>query len=109
MPIWQDAQGDFYDDDNGKALTLPTWPQSLTLYTATYPPVPTAAQIHQQLQAQAQAALDRTDLMAFRCFKAGIAFPAAWQTYTIALRNIVNGTDATSTALPTQPAYPAGT
>lgn len=33
----------------------------------------------------------------------------AWVNYRRALRNIVNGTDTTSTAIPTKPAYPAGT
>lgn len=33
----------------------------------------------------------------------------AWVNYRRALRNIINGTDTTSTAIPTKPAYPAGT
>jgi len=44
-----------------------------------------------------------------RCVAAGIAVPAAWKTYVQALRAIANGTDTTSTTLPTRPAYPAGT
>lgn len=77
-------------------------------FSATQPdPVmPTA---HQQLQASAATALDATDMVCLRCYKAGVAFPAAWQTYTTELRAIVNGTDTTSTTLPSQPAYPAGT
>lgn len=78
---------------------------------------PTAAQIQAvasakaraDLQAQAMAALDKTDIVCLRCFKAGVAFPAAWQSYTQAIRAISNGTDTTSTTLPTMPAYPAGT
>jgi len=61
------------------------------------------------LQAQAITALDVTDMVAARCFKASVAYPADWQSYTVALRNIANGTDKTSTQLPTQPVYPAGT
>jgi hypothetical protein len=57
----------------------------------------------------AQVALDATDLVAFRCFKAGVAYPAEWQQYTTDLRSISNGTDTTSTSLPVKPAYPAGT
>ncbi|HET8686995.1 MAG TPA: hypothetical protein VFM18_10070 [Methanosarcina sp.] len=71
--------------------------------------VPTAAQVQQQLQQQAMVALTITDKVAYRCFKAGVPFPANWQTYTIALRAIVNGTDTTSTSLPIQPSYPKGT
>ncbi len=73
------------------------------------PPPPTPQQLHDELVKQAQAALGRTDSVALRCIKAGVAFPAAWQTYTTALRNIANGTDTTSTSLPAAPAYPAGT
>jgi hypothetical protein len=81
---------------------------AMETYSATQPaPVQPSAQ--QQLQVQAQAELVGTDLVASRCFKAGVAFPAAWQTYTQALRAIVNGADTTSTNLPTKPAYPAGT
>jgi hypothetical protein len=79
-----------------------------TTWTVT-PPPPTAQQLYRQLQAQAQAALDQTDRVASRCFKAGVAFPPAWQTYTTALRNIMNGTDTSSTSLPAKPPYPAGT
>ena len=112
MAIWQDISGKLYDDDNGKAISLPSWPQGLTLLTAAQvaaAQAPTAQQLHQQLQAQAADALSKTDIVAGRCFKAGIAFPSAWQTYTVALRAIVSGTDTISTSLPTQPAYPAGT
>lgn len=79
-------------------LTPPTTPVA--------PPGPTLAQ-------QAQAALDVMDApggCAIRCFKAGVAFPAAWQAYCTALRAIVNGTASpTPTVVPTAPAFPAGT
>jgi hypothetical protein len=62
------------------------------------------------LAAQAQAALDRSDMTSTRCFKAGVPFPADWQTYCVALRAIVGGTAGPMpTTLPAQPAYPAGT
>ncbi len=77
-------------------------------YSATQP-APVQPSAHEILQAQAQLALDKTDVVAGRCFKAGVAFPAAWQTYTQALRAIANGTDAASTSLPAQPPYPSGT
>ena len=77
--------------------------------SGAWPLPPTAAQLRQQLQAQAQAELSSTDMVAMRCLKAGVAYPTAWQTYTQALRAIANGTDTTSAALPVQPAFPAGT
>ena len=66
----------------------------------------TAAQAIADLKAQAQAALYKSDLVALRCIKAGVAFPAAWVAYVSALRGIVSsGTGA----MPIQPTYPAGT
>ena len=54
---------------------------------------------------EAQAALDRSDLVALRCFKNGVSFPAEWATYCAALRAIVvSGVGP----LPVQPAYPEG-
>lgn len=63
-----------------------------------------------QFQAKAQAALDKTDGVALRCWKAGVAFPQAWQDYTNNLRSIVRTTtgDPTQT-LPVQPDFPSGT
>lgn len=70
---------------------------------------PTAAQQFAALQAQAQAALDVSDRAVIRCAEHGVAVPAAWVSYRAALRDIVNGTSSTATALPAAPAYPAGT
>lgn len=54
-------------------------------------------------KAEAQAALDKSDLVALRCFKNGVPFPAEWATYCAALRAIVvSGVGP----LPVQPAYP---
>jgi hypothetical protein len=76
-------------------------------------PVKTADQLlalaNAQLKSSAKGELDATDLVAFRCFKAGVTYPAEWQAYTLALRNIVNGVDTQSTSLPSKPAYPSGT
>lgn len=114
MAIWQDSTGALHDDMNGAALSLPSWQKGMTELTAAQVqaiqnPPPTAAQLHAALVASAKVALDATDLVAIRCLKAGMVFPMAWQTYVAELRAIVSGTDTTSTALPTQPAYPAGT
>lgn len=75
-----------------------------TFAAPSAPPGPTLA-------VQALVALNAMDAPggpAIRCFKAGVAFPADWQTYCTALRAIVNGT-STATTLPVQPAYPTGT
>lgn len=72
-------------------------------------PPPTAEQRRRLLQGQACAGLDKTDKVATRCFKAGVAFPPAWRQYTTALRAIANGTDTASTSLPERPDYPEGT
>jgi len=77
-----------------------------TEITGSWPRAQTALS---QLAIDAQAALLETDMVALRCFKAGVPFPVGWQNHTAALRNIVNGTDTTSTALPVKPTYPAGT
>lgn len=57
--------------------------------------------------AEAQAALDASDMTALRCIKAGVAFPSDWQAYCVTLRAIVTGTQ--SGPLPARPAYPSGT
>ena len=67
------------------------------------------AQAWSAYQATAQAALNKSDLVATRCFKAGVAFPAAWLTYVEALRAIVSASTGTPATLPVPPAYPAGT
>lgn len=59
-------------------------------------------------KASAQAALNRTDLVALRCFKAGIGYPAEWLSYTNALRATLNS-DELDGVLPSQPAYPVNT
>jgi hypothetical protein len=62
-----------------------------------------------QYQAEAQAALNKTDMCAIRCLKSGIIYPAAWQTYTATLRGIVGSVSGVVGTLPVQPVYPAGT
>jgi hypothetical protein len=74
------------------------------------PPAPSSGKLWAAHQAQAQAALDASDMTALRCFKAGVAFPSDWLTYVAALRTIVKATTGDpSQALPTRPAYPANT
>lgn len=66
----------------------------------------TASAAIADLKAQAQTALNKTDLVALRCLKAGVSFPSEWVTYVTALRTIV---DTGTGSIPTQPAYPSGT
>jgi hypothetical protein len=64
------------------------------------------------LGTQAQAALDRITGprgTIIRCVAAGVAVPPAWTAHVQALRAITDGSDTTSTVLPPDPAYPAGT
>jgi hypothetical protein len=55
----------------------------------------------------ARAALTASDMVALRCMKAGVVYPAAWLSYVRTLRAIVAGTQ--TGPLPAQPAYPSGT
>lgn len=71
--------------------------------------VPEPEDVVNTIKGDAQFALDKTDLVAIRCVKAGVAFPAEWKSYVSALRAIVSGADTTSVSLPVMPAYPAGT
>lgn len=57
----------------------------------------------------ALSALEATDKVAIRCWKANVAYPVEWQAYTEALRAILNGGDTTSTSIPAMPSYPVGT
>jgi len=55
-------------------------------------------------------ALIITDKVAFRCFKAGVTFPADWQDYVAILRAIIRSDEVGEPPeTPSQPAYPIGT
>jgi hypothetical protein len=75
-------------------------------YSGTTFAAPAAA--GHSLAVQAQAALDKSDTTLLRCVENTVPVPAAWVAYRVALRAIVGGS-STATALPTMPAYPAGT
>jgi hypothetical protein len=75
-------------------------------------PAPPAPITWAEYQQQAQALLIKSDTVAIRCAKKGIAFPANWQAYDDALRVIVdpkNTAGDPTLPLPTKLAYPAGT
>lgn len=73
-------------------------------------PPPGDSELLAQIQAQAQSELNATDMVALRCFKSGVSFPAAWLSYVHTLRLIVAETAwRSSLELPTRPSYPSGT
>ena len=56
-------------------------------------------------QGDALTALTDTDLVALRCFKAGVAFPAEWVAYVVALRAVRSS--STILEMPEPPLPPA--
>ena len=84
------------------------WTYANGVFTA--PPAPPAVVV--PLAQQALVALNYVTGAAgqiMRCTAAGVAVPTTWSAYVAALRAIANGTDTTSTTLPAQPAFVAGT
>ncbi|MGA2228223.1 MAG: hypothetical protein ABSH41_27635 [Syntrophobacteraceae bacterium] len=80
------------------------------IWTFSPPGGPTPAQLWAGYQAQAVALLAESDRVANRCYKAGVAFPAAWLAYVQALRSILRASSGDPTqAMPVAPVYPAGT
>jgi hypothetical protein len=74
------------------------------------PASPTAAELWTTYQAEAKAAFAESDLVATRCFKAGVPYPTEWQAYDNSLRGIVRATAGDPTEpFPARPEYPAGT
>ena len=85
------------------------WSFDGSTFLAPPPVAPTPPTAQQLLQYAAQDRLTANDKVATRCLKAGVAYPANWLAFDVALRAIANGTDTTSTSLPATPSYPAGT
>lgn len=73
------------------------------------PAAASAARAWASHQADAAVALKASDLVAIRCLKAGVPFPAPWQAYVGELRTIVRASSGEMAPLPVPPAYPAGT
>ena len=96
-------------EQHGRDLYTQAMTGTLGGIAAYVAPVPTATQLHDDLVVAAKTALTKSDITLLRCIEVGIAVPADWSNYRAQLRAIVNGTDTTSTTLPPQPAYPAGT
>ena len=97
--------------NEGDVLTTtagPGWSYSGGIFTAPAVAAPTSAQLYAILVASAAIALDYSNAVAIQCFKSSVAYPSAWQTYDTSLQNIINGTDTTSTVLPSLPTLPTG-
>lgn len=62
------------------------------------------------IQYNARTELVLSDMVAIRCFKAGLDFPPEWREYVETLRVIVRTRSGdVGTELPVAPHYPAGT
>ena len=111
MPYYKDEIGGIHFlDDASFAYLLPVGCVEISDTEAASAQEPDAAQKWEEYKAGAQLALDRTDSVALRCWKAGVNFPPAWQSYTKALRDIVRAASGdVSKALPEPPPYPEGT
>ncbi len=66
----------------------------------------TADEVASELKSAAMSALAKSDVVALRCIKAGVAFPVEWQDYVVELRHVVNGV---AVVMPVVPNFPAGT
>lgn len=55
---------------------------------------------------EVQTAIDKTDLVALRCWKAGVEFPTEWREYTVVLRTLL--ASSVVVKLPVMPDYPSG-
>lgn len=76
-------------------------------FSKTTPPPPDTRWA--DYKAQAQTALEYTDLIALRCWKAEVPYPKDWQTYTAELRAIVRATTGDpEQPLPAMPLKPEG-
>ncbi len=123
MQFFKDAAGQLYAFEDDVQVTgapgalIFTGPQGVRLDVpgtlisapAPAPGAPSAAPVAwQQHQAQAARAVRAAEAIALRCFMAGQAFPAAWQTYALSLRASVAAPSGTPGVLPVAPAEPPG-
>ena len=115
---YQDTSGKLHflsadDQVNAAAQNLPLPDPSWTPISDTQAAAlqaPTPAQLWGTYQATAQAALDKSDITMLRCTENAVAVPPAWAAYRVALRAIIKAPSGDPTvALPSVPAYPAGT
>lgn len=99
MPHYKDPQGHIHWlDDPRFAGILPQGSVPITdEEAAAVPPPP------EDIRVVALGLLQETDLVATRCFKAGIAYPESWKAYTSELRLVINGDSDT---LPVKPDFP---
>ena len=91
-----------YVSQPGESDPLPTWPPQpgeLPSYD-----VWALALANAPLVAQAQAALDKSDVQVLRCYEGGAPLPATWVAYRQQLRDIVS--EKAAGPVPEHPAWP---
>jgi len=59
----------------------------------------------EQIVNEAKILLEKSDMVAIRCVKAGMGFPVEWKNYVETLREIVKGNES---IIPQTPDYPQG-
>jgi hypothetical protein len=111
MPHYKNSNNEvyWYSDEQVAGNVVASGLVPITDSEAAKLSTPTPAQLKTVFIADASAALKASDITILRCVENSVAVPSAWNVYRNALRAIINGTDVTSTALPTAPAYPKGT
>lgn len=111
MQKYKDPNGQVHElESEAFAYLLPAGSEKISESEAAELLAPSAAQLWAAMQLKAKAALDGSDIVAIRCAKAGVKYPAEWQEYDSALRAIVSSQSGdTGTAFPVRPDYPSGT
>ena len=113
IQTWLKSQGRVAGPGDYETQQPDGQPDQITVWNSVnLGPQPTADQLaaviipDHQLIAQAQAALDQSDITILRCAENQVAVPAEWATYRKSLRAILASGTGT---IPPQPPYPAGT
>lgn len=71
-------------------------------------PPPTTEELWAAARTRRAPLLQATDIIAIRCFKAGVEWPEDWKAYTQKLRDITKQPDPASLDWPTAPPIPDG-
>lgn len=111
MQKYKDPNGQVHElESESFAYLLPPGSEKISELEAAQLLAPSEAQLWGAVQRRARAALEGSDIVAIRCAKAGVKYPAEWQEYDSALRAIVSSQSGdASAAFPDRPAYPSGT
>ncbi|BEV15156.1 phage tail protein [Herbaspirillum sp. DW155] len=111
MQKYKDLNGQVHElDSEYFEYLLPPGSVKITDAEAAELLAPSPATLWAARQAEALAALAANDLVAIRCAKANVKYPAEWQAYDGILRSIVSASSGDATAaFPERPDYPSGT